>query len=208
VLALTPLAAFLLARLATGALTTKYAIALVPGVAILVGYLLACAEVTLRAGVAMLVVALATLTLRQHVDNVLAYRGSEPVDAAIVIAARASSLPVAFDSPHQFLEYVHYEPRLATRSFYPMDAATALEVRGFDNDERALRGLSRIRPLNVVDYREFLDRNPAFLVVYTDAFWPGLVEALRRDGYCLVPILRSGRTVVLQAFPGCPPGGS
>jgi hypothetical protein len=207
VLALTPLTAFVLAKVVTGALVARYTIAFVPGIAILAAYLLAYAEVTLRRAVAGFVAALATLALWTHVTAALSYRGSEPEGAGVLSALQASSLPVAFDSPHQFLELVHYAPQLAAtgRLFYPMDSETALEVRGFDNDERALRGLSRIHPLNLPGYREFADRNERFLVVYSQAFWPSLVKALERDGYCLVPVDRKGSTSVLQAFPGCRP---
>jgi len=207
VLALTPLTAFVLAKVVTGALVARYTIAFVPGIAILAAYLLAYAEVTLRRAVAGFVAALATLALWTHITAALSYRGSEPEGAGVLSALQASSLPVAFDSPHQFLELVHYAPQLAAtgRLFYPMDSETALEVRGFDNDERALRGLSRIHPLNLPGYREFTDRNERFLVVYTQAFWPSLVKALERDGYCLVPVDRKGSTSVLQAFPGCRP---
>jgi hypothetical protein len=84
-----------------------------------------------------------------------------------------------------------------------MDAASALAVRGFNNDEIALRGLTAIKPLNVLDYREFLLRNREFLVVFSRDFWPGLVAALKRDGYCLQPVAEDDTTVLLHAFPGC-----
>jgi hypothetical protein len=205
--ALMPVAALLFAEVVTGALTSKYTIALVPGIAILAGYLLAYAEVAMRAAVAAVVAVLAVFGLWVHVVTALSYRGSEPVDAQALRVLQGWSLPVAFDSPHQFLEFVHYEPQLAAtgRLVYPMDAATAREVRGFDNDEIALRGLSRIRPLDVLGYREFTDRNGQFLVVYSQAFWPGLVTLLKRDGYCLRLLERSGSTSVMLAFPGCPP---
>jgi hypothetical protein len=203
VLALTPVSAFLLAVVATGALTSKYTIALVAGVAILVGYLLACGEARHRGLVAATTVLLAIWAVGRHASSALDYRGSEPIPAAIRAALVRSSQPVAFDSPHLFLQFVHYEPQLAGRFVYPMDAATALEVRGFNNDEIALRGLQQIRPLNVVGYRDFIDRHDTFLVVYSRVFWPALVKALRRDGYCLAKVTESGSTELLQAFPGC-----
>ena len=205
VLALTPVSAFLLAVVATGALTSKYTITLVAGVAILVGYLLACGETRHRGLAAATTVLLAIWAVGRHASLALDYRGSEAVPAAIRYALARSSQPVAFDSPHMFLQFVHYEPQLAGRFFYPMDAATALEVRGFNNDEIALRGLQQIRSLNVTTYREFVDRHATFLVVYSRVFWPALVKALRRDGYCLSPVAESGSTELLQAFPGCQP---
>ena len=205
VLALAPMSAFLLAVVVTGALTSKYAITLVAGVAILVGYLLAWGETRHRGLVAATTVLLAIWAVGRHASTALDYRGSEAVPAAISDAMARSSQPVAFDSPHLFLQFVHYEPQRAGGFVYPMDAATALEVRGFNNDEIALRGLQRIRPLNVVGYREFVDRHDTFLVVYSQVFWPALVKALQRDGYCLAKVTESGTTQLLQAFPGCRP---
>jgi hypothetical protein len=150
-------------------------------------------------------VLLAIWAVGRHASSALDYRGSEPIPAAIHDALARSGQPIAFDSPHLFLQFVHYEPQLAGRFVYPMDAATALDVRGFNNDEIALRGLQQIRPLNVIGYREFVDRHDTFLVVYSRVFWPALVKALRRDGYCLAKVAESGSTELLQAFPGCPP---
>jgi hypothetical protein len=205
VLALTPMSAYLLAVVVTGALTSKYTIALVAGIAILVGYLLACGEARHRGLVAATTVLLAIWAVGRHVSTVLDYRGSAAVPAAISDALARSSEPVAFDSPHLFLQFVHYQPQRAGRFVYPMDAATALEVRGFNNDEIALRGLQQIRALNVVGYREFVGRHDTFMVVYSRVFWPALVKALRRDGYCLAKVAESGSTELLQAFPGCRP---
>lgn len=199
-LALTPVSAFALATLATGVLTSRYAIALVPGVAILVGYLLAYAERHLRVVVAVAVAVLAVFVLRDFMTGSLVHRGSEWRTPNVHRVLQSSDLPIAFDSSHQFLEFDHYEPpELAARFVYPMDAATALEVRGFNNDEIALRRLQQIRPLNVVDYVEFTKGHPEFLVVLNEVFWPGLVKALRRDGFRLVPLARDGSTIVLRA---------
>jgi uncharacterized membrane protein len=202
VLALTPVSAFVLAEVLTGALTLRYTIALVPGVAILVAYLLAQAQVR--------IVVLASLAILTGVGTwhlasaAMAYRGSESIPAGIRELLRRSSLPVAFDSPHLYLEYTHYEPRLAVGRFlYPMDAATAAVLRGVNNDEIALRGLSRFVPLNVTSYADFRDRYDEFLVIYSLRFRPALVNALQSDGFCLRPVARVEPTVVLHASRGC-----
>ncbi|HEX9206749.1 MAG TPA: glycosyltransferase family 39 protein [Steroidobacteraceae bacterium] len=206
VLALTPFSAFALAELVTGALTTKYTIALVPGVAIIAGFLLAPAETWMRGPVAVVAAVLAAFGIGHHAFSALSYRGIDPVPRELSRFLQDSSLAIAFDSPQQYLEFVHYEPRqMSGRLFYALDPVTALGVRSFNNDEIALRGLRRIRPLNVVGYHEFIEQHREFIVVYTTAFWPGLVKALRRDGYCLLPVARFDATTVLRAFPGCRP---
>ena len=205
VLALTPVSAFVLAGLLTGALTAKYAIAFVPGMAILFGYLLSVVE-GWRRPAALLALAIVTLLgLGRFAADALAYRDDVPMPTRLAaLLPQGSTLPIAFDSPHLFLETVYYQPQFADGRFqYPMDAGTALAVRGFNNDEIALRGLTMIKPLNVADYSEFLRRNREFLVVFSRDFWPGLVTALKRDGYCLQPVAEVDTTVLLHAFPGC-----
>jgi Dolichyl-phosphate-mannose-protein mannosyltransferase len=204
-LALTPVWAFVLAWLLTGALTAKYAIAFVPGMAILFGYLLSVVEDWRRPVALLALGALTLLGLGRFAADALAYRDDVPVPMRLAaLLPQGTTLPVAFDSPHLFLETVYYQPQFAAGRFqYPMDAATALAVRGFNNDEIALRGLTSIKPLNLVDYRDFLLHNREFLVVFSRDFWPGLVAALKRDGYCLRPVAEVDTTVMLHAFPGC-----
>ena len=205
VLALTPVSAFMLAGWVTGALAAKYAIAFVPGVAILFGYLLSVVENWRRSAALLGLGALTLLGLGRFATEALAYREDVPMPMRLAaLLPQGSTLPIAFDSPHLFLETVYYQPRFASGRFqYPMDAATALAVRGFNNDEIALRGLTTIKPLNVADYREFLLHNREFLVVFSRDFWPGLVLALQRDGYCLQPLAEVDTTVLLHALPGC-----
>jgi len=205
VLAMTPFSAFVLAALLTDALTARYAIALVPGMAILFGYQLAAVDAWRRPAALLALGVLTLLGLGRFATDAFAYRDDVPMPMRLsALLPKESTLPVAFDSPHLFLETVYYEPQFADgRFYYPMDAATALAVRGFNNDEIALRRLTAIKPLNVADYREFLLRNREFLVVSSRNFWPGLVTALKHDGYCLQPVTETDATVLLHAFPGC-----
>jgi hypothetical protein len=205
VLAMTPLSAFVLAALLTGALAAKYTLALVAGMAILFGYLLNAVEAWRRPAALLALGVLTLLGLGRFATDAFAYRDDVPGPLRLAaLLPKDSGLPVAFDSPHLFLETVYYEPQFAAgRFYYPMDAATALAVRGFNNDEIALRQLTAIKPLNVTGYREFLLRNREFLVVFSRDFWPGLVTALRRDRYCLQPVAEVETVVLLHAFPGC-----
>ena len=200
VLALTPVSAYVLAKLLTGALTARYTIALVGGVAILTGYVLAKVCASARVVALASVALLTAFGLGYLVSAVAGFRGNEPVPAEIQKLLRQTSLPVAFDSPHLYLTYVHYEPDLArTRFWYPMDAQTALALHGFNNDEIALRGLSRIVPLQVANYADFVAANPEFLVLYGQDYWPSLVKMLQLDGYCLQAAGSAGQTILLHA---------
>jgi hypothetical protein len=204
VLALTPISAFVLAELITGALTSKYAITLVPGVAILAGYLLAVVQASARIPVFLSVTVLTVFGIGNFISAAMHERGVEPVPAEMRATLEKSSLPVAFDSPHLFLEWVYYEQTPAAKRFvYPMDAATALAMRGFNNDEIALRGLSRVVPINISDYAGFTSRHSEFLVLYSSNFASALVRALQADGFCFRVLARSGPTTLLKAARDC-----
>ena len=75
--------------------------------------------------------------------------------------------------------------------------------RGFDNDEIALRGLSRVVPLHVTGYVEFATRTPEFLLVRDYDFVPALTSQLRADRFCLDQVAQAGSVVVLRVTGRC-----
>jgi uncharacterized membrane protein len=203
-LAYTPLLAFGLASVVTGALTPRYTIAFVPGVAMLLGYLVAMvAGVLPRTAwlAAACIAALGFTGLVRAVGDLFVEQGF-PVELRQVI--ESTGLPVAFDAPHKFLEYSHYAPEAVRQRFvYPMDAPLAARLRGFNNDELALRGLARIAPLQVTGYREFVQHTPEFLLVHDRGFAPALARQLPVDGFCLQPLATAGSVVLLHVLWRC-----
>ncbi|HWJ06466.1 MAG TPA: glycosyltransferase family 39 protein [Steroidobacteraceae bacterium] len=203
-LAYTPLLAYVLASVLTGALTPRYVIAFVPGVAILLGYLVAVVAAVLPRTAWLAAACIAALGLGGFVrtlDDLLDEQGF-PTELREVI--ETTPLPVAFDTPHKFLEYSYYAPASVRERFvYPMNASLAALLRGFNNDEIALRGLARIEPLRVTDYREFTAQTHEFLLVRDLNFAPALARQLPGDGFCLLQIAQARSVVLLHVTWGC-----
>jgi hypothetical protein len=203
-LAYTPLLAFGLASTVTGALTPRYTIAFVPGVAMLLGYLVAIVAGVLPRTAWLATACIAALGFTGLVRAVGDLFVEQGFPGELRQVMESTRLPVAFDAPHKFLEYSHYAPEAVRQRFvYPMDAPLAVRLRGFNNDEIALRGLAQIAPLHVTGYREFVARTPEFLLVQDRGFAPALARQLPADGFCLQPLATAGSVVLLHVLWGC-----
>jgi len=199
-----PLCACVLAATLTRTLTAPDVVAFVPGVAILLGYLVALVTKLMPRTAWMAVGGIAALAVTSLFWTLVDFLKQEPLPAPLRQAIELSSLPVAFDTPHQFLEYGFQAPALARDRFvYPMDAGLARRLRGSDDDEIALRGLARIVPLNVTSYVEFASRTPEFLLVRDYRHAPALARQLPVDGFCLDELLQSGTVVLLHVTWNC-----
>jgi hypothetical protein len=204
VLAYVPILAYALASVAAGALTPRYTIAFVPGLAILLGYLLAMVAGAFARSAWMASVAIVALGFGSLVAETRHLLDDEGMPSTLLQAVERSSLPVAFDSPHQFLEYSFYAPvGVRDRFVYPMDAELAARLRGFNNDELALRGLARVAPLQVTSYLEFAAHTPEFLLVRDYNFVAALARQLPVDGFCLDEVTQAGSVVLLHVVWGC-----
>jgi len=206
VLAATPLSAYLLAELYTGALTPRYTIAGVAGIALLVG--LAATRVTDQSGrLSGLVVAVfAGSALALQLLSWAWQRGQPPVpDGVRAMLASHADLPVAVDSPLTYLEYAHHlGPELGARLVYPMDAATAAAAYGENTPEISLRGLQRVTALHLRDYGDFLAATPGFYLLASRDRSRALAICLLKDGYHLELRAESGGLMLLRVTPPDP----
>ena len=186
------------------ALTAADLVACVPGVAILLCYLVALVAKSLPRTAWMATGGLAAIALTSHVWTLGDFLKQEPFPTPLRQAIELSSLPVAFDSPRTFLEYRFHAPELARDRFvYPMDAGLARRLRSSDEGEIALRGLARIEPLDLRGYVEFASRTPEFLLVRDYRYPPALARQLPADGFCLDELLQTGSVVLLHVTWGC-----
>jgi len=197
---LTPMWCYLLARAYVHALTPRFSIATVVGVAVLVGYAIAAASATSKKRAIAIVAVIALLGIVRLVRVGESLRGVPAVPSAFLEAVSSSQLVVAFDASHAFLEYTHYEPELARARFvYPMDPDTAMAISGVNTSEIALLGLSRIVKLNVASYKAFLDTHDEFLVLYDPNSPHALLPALLRDNVCLELVRRIDDKLLFHA---------
>lgn len=205
VLAATPFSAFLLAKIVTGTLTTRYAIVVVPGVAMLLAYAVDRLHAR-RAGLAAFVVgvlaAASVLSYRQQLQRELVDRTNS--DVLVPILAR-SALDVVFDDPQTFLRYQHVASEaLQARLIYPMDPPTALALHGSNADEISLRALRQIRPLNIADYSDFVATHRRVLLVASPYQVRSLVPSLLRDGWRLELLEEYKGTMLMLAEDAVP----
>jgi hypothetical protein len=206
VLAATPLSAYLLAELYTGALTPRYAIAAVAGVALLVG--LAATRKSDQSGrlPGLVVAVFAGSALALQLLSWAWQRGQPPVpDGVRAMLASHADLPVAVDSPLTYLEYAHHlGPELGARLVYPMDAATAAAAYGENTPEISLRGLQRVKALDVRDYSDFVAATPRFYLLASRDRSRALAICLLKDGYRLELRAESSGLMLLLATPPDP----
>ena len=96
--------------------------------------------------------------------------------------AVAPDLPLVIDSDSDFMSVYHYaSPKLRERLFMLDDAAASVRYRGSDTGMRSLEVGQTFRDLHVVDYHQFVQTHPVFLVVRTrPTSW--IVQALMADG--------------------------
>jgi hypothetical protein len=203
VLAATPLSAYLLAELYTGALTPRYTVAGVAGVALLVGLAVTRNSDPWDRLPGVVVAVFAGSALAMPVVSWAWQRGQPPVpDDVRDLLASHTDLPVAVDSPLTYLEYSHHlGPELGARLVYPMDAATAAAAYGENTPEISLRGLQRIKALAVRDYAGFVSETPRFYVLANRDRSRALTRCLQKDGYRLQLQAEAGGHMLLLAAP-------
>jgi hypothetical protein len=94
----------------------------------------------------------------------------------------ASPLPLVLDSNDRFLKIYHYGPaEVRKRLFVLSDKAASVRFLGSDTALRSLELMNTLRPVPLVDYREFLAAHSEFVVALPNAeSW--LVQKLLADG--------------------------
>ncbi len=185
--AASPLLVYLIA-LGAGAMTARYAIGAIAGVAVLAGTtagaLLGKHRTALVAIVAVFAVVGSYHVLRLAKAG-LRDRDAEPARPLAEFLATTDD-PVVIDDALQFLEMTHHlPPDLRGRVTYLLDKDAALQFVGYDTD-LALTRLHRIVPMKLVESEAFLEAHGAFTLLHgRGALLPSLLDrglAPRRTG--------------------------
>jgi hypothetical protein len=175
-----PFFAMLLGRYATGAYYVRYAMPALLGIALVLAY------VASKQGQAVLSMVLLVLLLSWIVAKD-AFLYQKAVDQKVQLQAKyeelqrqnPEGLPIAVSLPNVYLTLAYYGPKeLARQAVYVDSQELSLRLVGHLDNERALAGLSRLAPLQVVGYPEFVAANPRFRV-YGSENW--LLKALLAD---------------------------
>jgi hypothetical protein len=192
---LLPTVAIFVAKLVTGAFTSRYAVYSVLGVGVLLAWSLARIGWG-RATVGFLIAA-ATLgcwlviVVRQYREFVAAR--AEQADTFGFLVAQEHELPLVIASPHQFFVQSRWAAIKHRGHFiYLADTAMALRYTNTDDVERGLITLKDYAPLDVQEYHGFVASHRMFLLYgYPDPF-----------GWILQDLLRTGSSISLKARNG------
>jgi hypothetical protein len=116
-------------------------------------------------------------------------------------ALENSPLPIAATPAVFFMKLQHYAPEVVReRLSYPADEPMALKYEGVSTGDTSLLHISRMLPIRVSAYREYVARYPRFLVCAetTNPTW--LVRALLDEGAEVRLVERSGTYFVFEAI--------
>jgi Dolichyl-phosphate-mannose-protein mannosyltransferase len=163
-----PVAAVLLAKLATGTFTDRYALPAVLGFSIL----LAVAAAGLPAGRALIGGALVLLLCGGFIEReIRAYRSALTTSMAqahiyeFLQSEREYNLPIVVSDPHIFMPLAYYAPpELAVRLVYLADPGLSLRYLGHDTADRGMLDLKPWCPLKIERYGPFVASQRRFLV--------------------------------------------
>jgi len=182
-----PALAVLLAKVATGAFTNRYALGAVLGLALIIpwgAYLILDGRATL--GIALAAVLLSWFVAKDGIEpavnarralatfqDTLAFlRGAAPADAPLVIA-----------SPHLFLQLSYYAPPpLASRLVYLTDTAASMRYFETDTVELGLQEFRRWTPMSIEDYPSYVREHRRFLLYGDTGAWVWLLPDLVATG--------------------------
>jgi 4-amino-4-deoxy-L-arabinose transferase-like glycosyltransferase len=193
VLALLPVLAMVLGKVVTGVFVDRYTVATVAGVSLLLAFgAQRWAGASAVTGTAVVAVFLAWfLVIGAATYRHLAPQAAIPAQVSAFLAEHCREpLPIAVARSHRFLQLAHYaEPALAQRLVYLSDREASLRFLRHETDELALRGLSSVIALRVVDFGDFTRTHERFYV-YGNYGW--LVPTLEERGAELEEIATEG----------------
>lgn len=195
VLAATPVTLFVIAKLATHAMTARYALAGCVGVALLAAV---CARILdlVLARAAWGVVAV-SLVMAFFVPPTLRDMPSRGFGEELLAFVRSADTAVAVDSPQDYLRLFRtLEDDSGLRLFYPVDREASRRHLGFDNDELAITQLATWVGLRAPQFEVFLAENADFdVLVGENPYW--LLAELRERG---IPIDAGTRVGAMRLY--------
>lgn len=167
-LCLTPFSLYVIAKLFTGAMTTRYTLITVTGFAILAGFI--CQYIYERSkiwAVAILLCFTASVLVTLGDNLVRPYRRARlPFNEQMISFIQESSSPIIISGSFLYLEMYNYLPNnLKSKPQYLIDRELSRYYLGYDTDQIDLANLNTIVSLNLAPYKVFINNSKVFLVV-------------------------------------------
>ena len=170
VLSVVPFLAYVLAEFVTRALVAKYALITVAGVALLIAFLTYCVERWRRTGATAVALCFWIWTAAMLLHHAATASNQEPpIPEDVIALIDTTDLPVVMADPKEFMSARMYLSSAHQRKCSTcLDRKSAIQLMGFDTDERALMNLRRIAPINIVGLCEFTREHRRFFLVGTN----------------------------------------
>ena len=182
-----PALAVLLAKVATGAFTDRYALAAVLGLALMVpwgAYLILDGRATL--GIALAAVLFSWFVAKDGIEPAMTQRRELATlqdTLAFLKRAAPDDAPLVIASPHLFFQLSYYAPpSLASRLVYLTDTAASMRHVRTDTVELGLQEFRQWIPMSVEDYRSYVRAHPRFLLYGDTGAWVWLLPELMATG--------------------------
>ena len=161
--------AVLLAKLATGAFTDRYAITAVLGLAMIIpwgAYVILDRRATM--GIALAAALFSWFVVKDGIEPALKERqelaGLHGTFEFLRTAA-PGDIPLVIASPHLFFQLSHYAPpELTSRFVYLVDTAASLRYLKTNTPELGMQEFRRWTPMLIQDYRSYVRAHPRFLL--------------------------------------------
>ena len=185
------------AWLMNGGYTDRYAIGVIPGLALGVAYLSGALDARLRAWLlvcATVVFATHELAFWGNGSSALGIRQGPAMNAqqALLAKAAALDLPLVVSSGLDYVPLVYYHQATAIDFVAVVDYEQALHYDGTDSIERDLVVLDHHLPLRVQSLATFRDANPAFLLLTRPGPFSWRTTYLFERGYAFTAVHQDG----------------
>lgn len=179
-LACLPFLGWMMAAVKTSAITERYVLEAVIGLAVLVGFGCGLAlQPAALAGIAL--AALATTGFERVLETRALLRSRTASDVPDL--SRYPDLPVVVQDAHRFVSLAHAAPRLASRLIYIADPDEQGRYAAFSSVDQGLLLLPRFIPqLRVQGLLPFLDGHRRFLLLWSPTWSGWLLQKLVHDG--------------------------
>lgn len=188
VLCVIPFIQYFAAIMKTKAFAPNYAIISVNGFSIMMGY--ACFFVGKKNYIISVLVAFcfifsswALMANDAHENDAHKWKSARfKIDDAVVSIAEKSSLPVVVSSHLKYLQYEYYfDDEDKKKIYFLTDKNEAMKFLGHSSSDFALLHLKKIKNLNLINYKNFKEKNEEYFIV-TKNFDDGwLIRKIRDD---------------------------
>lgn len=177
-LLLLPLLGAVVSRFITHAYIPRYFVAACAGYAILICYLLSL--IRRSAGLALLLSVVTAASVFFQMFEAVKYRHQSPPMAGLVAMAGKTHHPVVFEDAKDYVVARELNPAMGEQFYYVAEPDIAIKLIGSDTDDRTMRGLATLQPVQVRRLNDLAQISDEWVVVPGSYGW--LTRCLERMG--------------------------